>query len=174
MRGELLQERRSLRPEQIESARAAVRDHVLAAVAAADWGCVAAFVPLRTEPGSTELLDRLVAAGHTVIVPITLDDHDLDWTLWVGGAADRAAEPLGTDAIARADLVLVPALAVAHDGTRLGRGGGSYDRALNRVRAQAPVVAVLYDTEVRAELPREAWDVPVNGYVTPSGWHLLA
>ena len=45
---------------------------------------------------------------------------------------------LGVDSVAEADLVLVPALAVGADGTPLGRGGGSYDRALARVPAGAP------------------------------------
>jgi 5-formyltetrahydrofolate cyclo-ligase len=74
-------------------------------------------------------------------------------------------------AIGEADAVLVPALAVAADGTRLGRGGGSYDRALPRVRPDAPIVALLYSAEVRAELPSEPWDVPVTAYVTPDGWY---
>jgi len=64
----------------------------------------------------------------------------------------------------------VPALAVAADGTRLGRGGGSYDRALPRVRGETAIVALLYSDEVRAELPSDAWDVPVTAYVTPDGW----
>ena len=48
--------------------------------------------------------------------------------------------------------------------SRLGRGGGSYDRALPRVRPGIPVVALLYSDEVRAELPREPWDVAGDGF----------
>lgn len=154
--------------EEMETARAAIREHVLAEVSRAAWTRVAAYVPLRSEPGSVELLDALVARGVTVVVPITLDDRDLDWTVWAG-----PVEPLGVDAIADVDLVLVPALAVAHDGTRLGRGGGSYDRALPRVQAGVPIAALLYTDEVREHLPSEAWDVPVTAYVTPAGWHSL-
>ncbi len=70
---------------------------------------------------------------------------------------------------AAVDVVLVPALAVATDGTRLGRGGGSYDRALARVPSATPVAALLYDTEVVVHLPSEPWDLPVRAVVTPSG-----
>ena len=59
---------------------------------------------------------------------------------------EPAGPPLGRDAIAAADLVLVPALAVDVAGRRLGQGGGSYDRALPR--ATAPVVAVVFGDEV--------------------------
>ena len=163
LRDELLQERRALTPDQIEAARAAVRDAVLARQAETRWTSVAAYLPLRTEPGSRELLDELVRRGVRVLVPVTQPDHDLDWVALPGD------EPLGLDAVAAADVVLVPALAVAADGTRLGRGGGSYDRALARVPAATPVAALLYDTEVVVDLPSEAWDRPVGAVVTPSG-----
>lgn len=166
VRSELLQSRRALTDTQIASARVAVRQHVLTLVKTEAWRSVAAYVPLRTEPGSVELLDELQHAGVRVLVPITLDDHDLDWDEWGSNSA-----PLGLSALAQVDAIFVPALAVAADGTRLGRGGGSYDRALTRARQGTPVIALLYADEVRAELPVEPWDQPVTGYVTPAGWH---
>jgi 5-formyltetrahydrofolate cyclo-ligase len=163
LRDELLQERRTLTAQDIESARAAIRASVLARFDRAGWQSVAAYLPLRTEPGSLELLDELAVRGARVLVPVTLDDRDLDWVAVPGDI------PLGVDAIGSVDAVLVPALAVARDGTRLGRGGGSYDRALRRVRADVPIAALLYDGEVLTRLPSEDWDVPVTAYVTPSG-----
>lgn len=163
LRDELLQLRRALTPEQIEAARSAVRSAVLQRWADERWTCVAAYLPLRTEPGSRELLSALVERGVRVLVPVTMPDRDLDWVELPGDV------PLGTDAIATARAVLVPALAVAADGTRLGRGGGSYDRALARVPAGTPVAALLYDGEAVAHLPRDPWDRPVTAYVTPSG-----
>jgi 5-formyltetrahydrofolate cyclo-ligase len=164
LRDELLQERRARTLERIEEVRAAVREHVVSAAARFGWRSVAAYVPLRTEPGSVELLQTLAVSGVRVLVPITLADRDLDWSAWGSDV------PLGVDAIGTVDAVLVPALAVAHDGTRLGRGGGSYDRALTRVRPGAPIVALVYTDEVRSELPSEPWDVAVTAYVTPDGW----
>ena len=128
---------------------------------------MAAYRPLRTEPGSDELLDAFLAADVSVIVPVLLDDRDLDWSPWPSGP------PLGVDAIASVDVVLVPALAVSFRGVRLGRGGGSYDRALARVRPGVPAVALLYDGEILPDVPAEAWDVPVTGAITPSGWRHL-
>ena len=74
------------------------------------------------------------------------------------------------DAIGRAEAVLVPASAVAPDGTRLGRGGGSYDRALRRCTPGTPRIALLFDDELVAELPRDDWDEPVTAAVRPLGW----
>lgn len=167
LREELLAARRALAPEEIERARAAVRAHVLERVTG---GCIAAYEPLRTEPGSTELLAALVARGLRVLVPVTLPDRDLDWAEWTAGGH---GSPLGRSAVADAGLVLVPALAVAPDGTRLGRGGGSYDRALRRASPSAVTAALLFDGELREGLPRDPWDVPVRAAVTPSGWTLF-
>lgn len=140
---------------------------------ASGWSCVAAFVPLRTEPASTVLLDALHDRGVRVLVPVVRDDRDLDWADWEVGS-QCAGPPRGPDLITDADVLLVPALAVANDGTRLGRGGGSYDRALRRVPAGVPVAALLYESELVAALPKDEWDIPVTAVVTPSGWRDLS
>ena len=165
LRTELLAARRALDPDRIAAAREAVAAAVLAGLRPGDR-VVAAYEPLRTEPGSTELLAALAASGREVLVPVTLPDHDLAWVAWTpsGHGPD-----LGSDGIARADLVLVPALAVSpHDGARLGRGGGSYDRALRRVRGRT--VALLHEGELRDDVPADEHDVAVGAVVTPSGW----
>lgn len=169
LRRHFLARRRALSDAQIAAARQGVREAVLRRCRERGWRCVAAYEPLRTEPGSTALLDGLAAAGVEVIVPVLLPDRDLDWSRW----RDTPGGPLGTAAIARADAVLVPALAVAHDGTRLGRGGGSYDRVLPRVPAGVPVAALLHAGELVASLPWQPWDVRVGAVVLPDGWHPL-
>ena len=153
--------------DERERARRAVRDVVLDAAAASGWRCVAAYVPLRTEPGSTALLDALVGTGVRVLVPITLADRDLDWAEWSAGSPGPA---LGRSSIASADAVLVPAFAVGDDGMRLGRGGGSYDRALPRCAVSAHTAALLFDCEQERRVPAQEWDHPVRSVITPSGW----
>jgi len=166
---------RAARTEQQRARdRAAIREHVLAgcrAGRARPGSTIAVYEPLRTEPGSTELLAALDGAGYHLIVPVTLADRDLDWSPW--SAAGRAEARLGPDAIASAALVLVPAFAVDPTGNRLGRGGGSYDRALARLAAGTPVAALLYRDELLPEVPVETWDQPVGSVVTPDGWRDL-
>lgn len=167
LRATLLAARRARPADQLAAARAAVCREVLGKLAGV--GTAAAYVPLQTEPGSVELLAGLRTHGVRVLVPVTLPDRGLDWTEW------DAPQPrsLGKDAIGDAGLVLVPALAAAVDGTRLGRGGGSYDRALARCAPGTTVAALLFDGEVLPTLPRAAWDVSVGYAVTPAGWRPL-
>jgi 5-formyltetrahydrofolate cyclo-ligase len=141
---------------------------------------VAAYVPVGREPGGPDLLEALadaLPARSRLLLPVLLDDGDLDWAAYEGPASLRqgprglrepAGPRLGVDAIREAVLVLVPALAVDRAGLRLGRGGGSYDRALARVTA-ALTVALLHDGEIVDSVPAEDHDRPVHATVTPRG-----
>ena len=130
---------------------------------------VAAYEARRTEPPTRATFSALAAHGIRVLVPITLPDNDLDWC----DAADERRMPLGPDALSAAGLVLAPGLAADTGGTRLGRGGGSYDRALLRRGAGSRVVVILHPGEVRdvreAPLPRDEHDLPVDGVLTVDG-----
>jgi 5-formyltetrahydrofolate cyclo-ligase len=168
LRAQLLAARRARPAAELARARATLRGHAVEQAAGVAW--VAGYLPLPTEPGSVELLAQLRAGGARVLVPVTLPDHDLDWAEWT---SDGVGAPLGVDAIARAGLVLAPALAVATDGTRLGRGGGSYDRALARCAAGTRVAALVFAEEMVGALPRAPWDRPVDAALTPDGWRPL-
>jgi len=124
---------------------------------------VAGYVPLGTEPGGAPLPDELAEACDRLLVPLMLPDRDLDWTVYDDDTR------LGPAAIAEAELVIVPAVAVDRSGIRLGRGGGSYDRALARVPDGTLVVAALYHDELVAALPFEDHDRRVHAVVTPAG-----
>jgi 5-formyltetrahydrofolate cyclo-ligase len=162
----------------------------LAADAVRGQDTVAAYAPMPGEPGGEALLPALADAVPTVLLPIVRPDLDLDWARYDGPAslarpARGPAEPLGPRlgpaeplgprlgpaAVAGCATVFVPALAVDTGGTRLGRGGGSYDRALARVPAATPVIALLYPGELLDTLPREPHDRPVTAVLMSTGTH---
>lgn len=127
---------------------------------------VCSYESWRSEPPTDALNAALVEAGYTVLVPVTLPDLDLDWRR-LGAPED---ERLGIEVLGQVDLVLAPATLVDRAGTRLGQGGGCYDRTLPRLRPGTPVVAVLLDGELTDDaLPRDAHDQPVDLVLTPSG-----
>lgn len=173
LRAQLLAARRARRPDP--DAVAAVRAALLAILprptAAGAGPVVAAYAPFPTEPGGPDLPAVLATALRPtgrLLLPVVCDDRDLDWVV-APDSAGSTGPHLGRAAIGRAALVVVPALAVDHRGVRLGRGGGSYDRALARVPAGVPVVALLHDGELLAEeLPAEPHDRPVSAVITPA------
>lgn len=159
--------RERLAGRDVDREASALADHVSALVAEQTHGrvCrVAAYEALPTEPPTHLVVERLRTAGYEVVVPITLDDLDLDWR--VAGTT----EPLGRNAIAEAAVIVVPALAVDRAAQRLGQGGGSYDRALGRRQPDALVVALLHEDELLSAgvVPVDPHDVAVDVVVTPS------
>jgi 5-formyltetrahydrofolate cyclo-ligase len=173
--------RRAARP-------AAERAAASAAVAAAllrglaGTRAFAAYAPEETEPGHGRLPAAYTQLGARVLLPVVPPEgRELAWAVDTGrlapgrfGLLEPVGPRLGPTAIGTADVVVVPALAVARDGARLGRGGGYYDRALRHVRADAALVAVVFDDELFDELPVEEHDQRVTAVVTPSGgWQAL-
>ncbi|HZE41096.1 MAG TPA: 5-formyltetrahydrofolate cyclo-ligase [Stackebrandtia sp.] len=173
LRADILRERRQMSPVEVESATRRVHAALLAHLSGRDAITVAAYYPLKDEPGG-HLPEALRAIGLRVLLPVLRADDDLEWAAFAGattrtprGLSEPDGPSLGLAAIAAVDVVVVPALAVAADGTRLGRGGGSYDRALARVSAATPVIAPLFDGEWPVEVPAAAHDRPVTAVCTP-------
>ena len=178
LRDRLLTTRRRRSLLESGAAARAIAGHLLAAPEVRRAASVAAYVSLPGEPGTGVLLDALLATGRRVLLPVLLPDGDLDWAAYAGEGSLRPAgrgmlEPdgprLGVDAVAGADVVLVPGLAVSHDGLRLGQGAGCYDRALARVPIGTFTCVLLHDDEVGVDVPAEPHDRRVRAAATPSG-----
>ena len=144
----------------------------------------ALFVPTPLEP------DMSLALGlfERALLPVLLDEAgaplgEPHWGLWEAGRAlmtlgrppaQPDGEARGAESLKEADLIVIPALAASADGTRLGQGGGWYDRALMYRSPGVPVVAAIFDDEVleAGVIPAEPHDVPVDAIVTPT--HTIA
>lgn len=179
LRAQLLARRRTLTDAQVTDGAAALRAVACAVPAVAGADTVALYLSTGAEPGTGPLLADLHERGVRVLLPVLCLDLDLDWAGYAGPAA---VEPgpratvhptgprLGRDAIAAAGAVLVPGVAVGRDGTRLGRGGGSYDRALRRVDTGAFTAVLLYPEELLDAVPSQPHDTRVHGALTPRRW----
>ena len=140
----------------------------------------ALFVPTPLEPDMSLTLGLFERA----LLPVLLDEAGAPlgeprWGLWEAGRAlvtlgrppaQPDGEARGAESLKEADLIVIPALAASADGTRLGQGGGWYDRALVHRRPGTPVVAAIFDDEVleAGVIPAEPHDVPVDAIVTPT------
>ena len=156
LRRELLARRRRRAPVDA----AAEDDRLTTVLAAAPelarldaTGSVAGYLPLPGEPSPLGVLAVLSGRGVEVLLPVLLADGDLDWAPagprgsgpddWsqVPGRAGttRPSGPArGGGALVDVDAILVPGVAGDAAGRRLGRGGGSYDRALARLDDRLP------------------------------------
>jgi 5-formyltetrahydrofolate cyclo-ligase len=180
LRARHLARRRQRGPAERDAASAALTTTLLRELAGAR--AFAAYVPEETEPGHGRLPAAFTQLGARVLLPVVpAAGHELAWAVDTGrlepgrfGLLEPLGPRLGPTALATADVVVVPALAVARDGARLGRGGGYYDRALTHARPDAVLVALLFDDELLDEVPAEGHDHLMTAVVTPSGgWQAL-
>ncbi|GAB3946473.1 5-formyltetrahydrofolate cyclo-ligase [Micromonospora vulcania] len=179
-RAELLARRHALTGPARAAAAGRVQAELVALVRRLRPRRMTAYVPVGSEPGGPDLPAVLRAAlpsGAELLLPVLRDDLDLDWAAYTGpdglvaagrGIREPIGPRLGVTVVAGAELVVVPALAVDRQGRRLGRGGGSYDRALARVPTATLTVVPLHDDELVEALPVEPHDRPVRAVVTPA------
>ena len=71
--------------------------------------------------------------------------------------------------ISKIDLFLCPGLAFGRDGSRLGHGGGYYDRALATKSPDAQAWGIGMDIQLLDSVPSETHDQLLDGVITESG-----
>jgi phosphomannomutase len=126
--------------------------------------------PLPDEPDLTALASSVVALLTRTPDDGELTVHHFDAEREVHGlgfgqpvAGSTVVDPTAVD------VALVPGLAFDRSGTRLGRGGGHYDRLLTRLRPEAITVGVAPAALVVEALPSEDHDVRLTHLVTEEG-----
>jgi 5-formyltetrahydrofolate cyclo-ligase len=178
VRTTLLSARARLTEQERAAAGRSLRDALLVRPEVEMAASIAAYVSIGTEPETRSLLFALWKRGTYVLLPLLLPDGDLDWASYEGpdslvpgphGLLEPTEPRRGTGAIEAADVVIVPSLAIDRTGMRLGRGGGSYDRALARVGPGILTVGLVYDSELLEEVPADPHDQRVRAVVSPSG-----
>jgi len=77
------------------------------------------------------------------------------------------------------DLILAPLVACDDRGTRLGMGGGYYDRSL-RARGRLHrwrrplLIGLAHEFQRVATLPRRSWDIPLDALLTEENFYRFA
>lgn len=134
-------------------------------------GIVVGFLAMGDEIDMTPLVDvrRRIRFALTRTAPgVSLTVHDFNAPREIhrfGFEQPAADTPIIDPHLV--DVVLVPGLAFGHDGRRLGRGAGYYDRFLAGLEAET--VALTTSNRIRIDLPLEPHDVRVGWVATEGG-----
>lgn len=195
LRKQFFAQRKELGDQERQRQSAVLNDHLL------NWyrglepsqrpaGKVTMTIKFGTEPDTDPVMDALHAEGVEVWVPISHGDRSMSWVRWTpdvemeqsgyGPIKEPVGERFGPEKVADADVVFVPALVADTAGYRLGKGGGYYDRFLEKLPQLTDrmpwLITPLFDHELFAAaaqaFPVEEHDLPVQAVVTAAtGFH---
>lgn len=185
LRREMRAKREALPRDFVTMASQAVIDRLFALPRLAEAAEILAYLPIRNEVDASLAVRRALAAGKRLLLPRCRQDAPGELDLGcVACLADVEPGRYGIleprEAVCRPpetfapDVILVPGLAFDAAGTRLGFGGGYYDRLLARpLAANAFVAGLAYAFQLVPRLPRQSWDRPVDAVVTEQQTHLV-
>jgi len=149
--------------------------HFASAITIRPQDVVALYWPVRDEVDCQPLLAQLVDGGHRVCLPVvTGTDDPLEMRIWDPG---QALYPAGFGTLApddlaeraEPDIVVLPLVGFDEKGTRLGYGGGHYDRTLAGLSKKPRLIGLAFCVQELAYVPRLEHDVPLDAVVTELG-----
>lgn len=160
------QQKRQFTPAQLEQLSLPVLTRLRPLLA--EVSVVMVYYSLPDEVCTHQLIDELVAAGKTVLLPKVLDNETMQISRYQSKTDLREGdfhimEPVGdpfTD-YSQIDIALIPGMAFDAEGHRLGRGKGYYDRFL-RSLPKVKKIGVCFDFQKVESVPSEAHDVVVD------------
>lgn len=167
--------RAALSREAREEAAQAVSEHFFTHIKLAPGEVVAAYWRIRDELDCQPILVRLMDSLQPVVLPVVLGPEDpLQMRLWEPGAA---LYPAGFGTLAPAELapqmaphiVLMPLLGFDRMGTRLGYGGGYYDRTLAQMEPKPRLIGLAFAAQEIEAIPRDSHDIPLDTIITEAG-----
>jgi 5-formyltetrahydrofolate cyclo-ligase len=136
---------------------------------------VAAYMAIGSEADPAALLRSAHVSGCRTALPhVTGKVMPMQFLEWKPedplemGAFDLL-QPQQTNARVEPDIILVPLIAFDRRLTRLGQGGGHYDRALSLL-GQAITVGIAWSIQEIDFLPADPWDIPLNHILTEKEW----
>jgi 5-formyltetrahydrofolate cyclo-ligase len=136
---------------------------------------VAGYWRIKDEMDVQPILVRLMDTFQPVCLPVVLGDEEpLELRLWEQGAPlyEAGFGTLAPSELApkvEPDVVLMPLLGFDKRGTRLGYGGGYYDRTLERLSKRPRLIGIAYAAQEIEDIPREAHDIPLDTVITEKG-----
>ena len=147
------------------------------------------YIDCRSETRTKKHLEQEINKGEkNIIVPYCTEDENGDnklglwkldsfdelvvgkWSIlepprdqWGDPAKEAKAEDL--------DIVMVPGTGFDPMGGRMGNGQGYYDRLLEKVRADCPLIAICYESQIFDEILVGPFDVFMDKVITENNIH---
>lgn len=171
--------RKSLDPQTRARETAALTSHITRDIRWQRAETVLLYRSFGSEWDTSDLIQEAWKAGKTVALPVCLPEHAMEPARFLPdtpliktnlGVEEIAPQSRQWIKASDIDFCLLPALAVDPFGTRMGYGGGYYDRFLPRLSKNCTCLCAVFSCQVVASrLPREKTDCRLHEFLTPQG-----
>ena len=177
--------REALAPNDLLNMSFDASEHVLASAAWREARTVALYVAVRGETDTSRLLESAWQEGKRVLLPLC--DRSVRGRMRMIACSGKDSlvpgaygipEPVCSDddpgdALENGccpELIIVPGVAFDRKGTRLGQGGGYYDRLLALPGFALTIrFGYAYAFQIVRHLPQDPWDLPMHALCTEQG-----
>jgi 5-formyltetrahydrofolate cyclo-ligase len=137
-------------------------------------GILGIYWPFRAEFDPRPLVERLVAAGRTVALPVVVDKKGpLEYRAWAPGEALVAGVwdiPVPEKReVVTPSMVLAPVVGFDAACYRLGYGGGYFDRTLAPLSRRPLPIGVGFAAQRIETIHPQPFDIPMDVIVTETG-----
>jgi len=169
-----LQYRNSLSEKKIGAKSAAITEKLFSLPEFQQAKAVLFYASFGNEVQTMEMIEKALALGKTVCVPVTSFREKKIEISQISGIAELKEKPNGlvepetvrACPIEEIGLVVVPGIAFDQRGCRIGYGGGFYDRLLLKAPRNLKAVGLCFNQNIEDKLPAESHDVKMNKIVT--------
>lgn len=179
LRREARARRAAIDPKVREAAAEAAAKHFFRSSLIEPGAVVAGYWAIGDEISCRPILDQLMTRAIAVVLPaVTEPGEPLQMRLWQAGAALQdggfgTLAPPPEAAAVEPEVVILPLLGYDASGTRLGYGGGYYDRTIASMKKTPRLIGLAYSEQEFTHIPRARHDVPLDAVVTPAGLRLF-
>ena len=170
LRKQYIRARESLPPETRETYSLRAAERIVSLPEFRDASTVMLYRAVRGEISMESIPAHPASAGKRFVYPRCLNGTEMaamipaGWENGPFGIPEPTADS-GTAAPEEIDLIVCPGTAFDEQGTRLGMGGGYYDRFLPRCGKAVRVMAA-FEAQRAEELPADDTDAPMDIIVT--------
>jgi 5-formyltetrahydrofolate cyclo-ligase len=175
-RAELIAARMALSQEEHRDADAAIARRIDTSLDDIEPCLLGAYWPFRREFNVLPVLDRLIARGFSIALPVVLGKgRPLEFRYWT--RATKLASgvydipyPAEGDPV-QPKMLIVPLVGFDDDGYRLGYGGGFYDRTLEAMNPRPFCLGVGFELGHLPTIHPLPHDIPMNAIATEKSFY---
>ena len=168
-RKQLLDARDSLSLDFIKIASNRIRDNLRKIESYRQAKTIGAYYSIGSEVQTQDLLQEILNQGKELALPRVVKDEIVfkkisSFSELEPGNFSVMEPKERCEPVKKFDIILVPAIALTHDGYRLGYGFGFYDRYLHGKKSKK--ISLTYAKQVVKAFPHDSHDVKMDCIVT--------